>query len=62
MLLMLQAALSDCLFLDLYPFPENGFVATEVDVGRCDVVQALMVTFIVVKRDKCADLAFEITG
>ena len=33
---MLQAALLDCPFLDLFPFSENGFVAPEVDVGRYD--------------------------
>ena len=57
MLLMLQAALSDCLFLDLYPFPENGFVATEVDVGRCDVVKALMIALVVVIVDEGPNLA-----
>ena len=57
---MLQVALFDSQFLDLLPFPENGFVASEVDVGGCDVVQALVVTLIVVIRDECADLAFEI--
>jgi hypothetical protein len=30
---MLQAALLDCPFLDLFPFSENGFVAPEVDAG-----------------------------
>ena len=33
---MLQAALLDCQFLDLFPFSENGFVAPEVDVCRED--------------------------
>ena len=60
--LMLQASILDCLFLDLFPFSENGFVAPEVDVCRCDVVQALVVTLIVVILDERADLAFEITG
>ena len=59
---MLQAALSDCLFLDLLPSSQDGFVASEVDVGGCDVVQALVVTLIVVIRDECADLAFGIAG
>ena len=45
---MLQAALSDCLFLDLFPFPDDGFAAAEVDVGGCDVVEALVVTLVVV--------------
>ena len=59
---MLQAALLDCPFLYLFPFSENGFVAPEVDVCRCDVVQALVVTLIVVILDERADLAFKITG
>lgn len=59
---MLQAALLDCPFLDLFSFSENGFVAPEVDVCRCDNVQALVVTLIVVILDERADLAFEITG
>ena len=59
---MLQAALLDCPFLDLFPFSENGFVAPEVDVCRCDVVQALVVTLIVVVFDEGSDLAFKITG
>ena len=59
---MLQASLSDCQFFDFLPFPEYGFVPSEVDVGRCDVVQALVVSFVVVVVDECPDLAFEITG
>ena len=35
---MLQAALLDCQFLDLFPFSDDGFVAAEVDVCGCDVV------------------------
>ena len=58
---MLQAALSDCLFLDLFPFSQNGFVASEVDVGRCDVVQALVVALIVVVIDEGFDLGLKIT-
>ena len=49
---MLQVALSDLLFLDLFPFSENGFVAPEVDVCRCDVVQALVVAMMIVVIDK----------
>ena len=56
---MLQAALSDCLFLDLCPFSQNGLVSPEVDVGRCDVVQALVVALVVVVIDEGPDLAFE---
>ena len=59
---MLQAALLDCPFLDPFPFSENGFVASEVDVCGCDVVQALVVTLIVVILDECADLALKVAG
>ena len=45
---MLQAALSDCLFLDFFPFSENGFIAAKVDVGGCDVAQALVVAPMIV--------------
>ena len=44
---MLQAALADCLLLDPFPFSENSFVASEVDVNWCDVVQALVVTLVI---------------
>ena len=49
---MLQAALSDCLFLDPLSFSQNGFVTAEVDVGRCDVAQALVVALVVVVIDE----------
>ncbi len=48
---MLQAALSDCLFLDLFPFFENGFVTPEVDIGRCDIVDALVIALLIVVID-----------
>ena len=55
---MLQVALSDCPFLDLFPFSENGFVAPEVDVGGRVVVDALVVALMIVMIDK----GLEITG
>jgi hypothetical protein len=57
---MLQAALAHHLLFDLFPFPQDGFVATKVDVGRCDVVQALVVTLVVIILDKGADLTLKI--
>ena len=59
---MLQATLSDRLFLDLFPFSENGFIAAKVDVGGCDVVQALVVSLVVVVFDEATDLTFEVAG
>ena len=57
---MLQAAILDCLFLDLFPFSENVFIASEVDVCRSDVVQALVIAVIVVVIDKDTDLLLQI--
>ena len=59
---MLQAALSDRLFLDLFPFSENGFIAAKIDVGGCDVVQALVVSLVVVVFDEATDLTFQVAG
>jgi len=59
---MLQAALSDCLFLDLSPFPDEGFVASEVDFSVCDVVQVLLVALVVLVIDEGPNLVFEIAG
>jgi hypothetical protein len=41
--LVLQAALAECLFLDLLPFKQHGFVTAKVAVGGCEVVQAPVV-------------------
>ena len=57
---MLQAALLDCVFLDLLPFSQNGFVTPEVDVGGCDVVQALMVALMIIVVDEGLDLGLKI--
>jgi len=57
---MLQAAVLDCQFLDLSPFPKDGLVASEVDVGGCDVVQALVITLVVVVIDEGPDLAINV--
>ena len=57
---MLQATLSGRLFLDLFPFSENGFIAAKVDVGGCDVVQALVVALVIVVVDEGFDLSFEV--
>ena len=59
---MLQAAFLDCQFLDHFPFSDDGFVPSEVDVGGCDVVQALVVSLVVVVVDEGADLVLKIAG
>ena len=57
---MLQAAILDCLFLDLFPFSENVFVTSEIDVCRSDVVQALVIAVVVVVIDEDTDLLLQI--
>ena len=44
----MQAPGFDCLPFDPFALFQNGFVTAEVDVGGCDVVQALMVALMIV--------------
>ena len=57
---MLQAAILDFLFLDLFPFSENTFVTSEVYVCRSDVVQTLVISVVVIVIDKDTDLLLQI--
>ena len=59
---MLQAAFLDCQFLDFLPFSDDGFVTPKVDVGGCDVVNALVIALMIVVIDEGFDLGFEIAG
>ena len=59
---MLQAALADCLFLDFCPCSDDGFVSPKKDVSWCDVVQALVISLVVVVIEESLDLAFEVAG
>jgi hypothetical protein len=60
--LVLQPAFSDCLFRDLLSHLQDLGSAAVIDVGRRQVVQALVVTMVVVVIDEGADLAFQIPG
>ena len=57
---MVQAAVLDSQFLDLFSPFDDGGVTPVVCVGGCDVTNALMVTPVVVMIDEGADLVFEI--
>jgi hypothetical protein len=57
---MVQAAVLDGLFLDLFSPFDDGGVTPVVSVGGCDVTNALMVTLVIVMIDEGADLVFEI--
>src|ERR1700722_10328094 len=62
MQLMLQATVCDCLALDPFAFEEDGLRASEVDVSRGKIVEALVIAGMVVVRHEGGDLAFEIAG
>jgi hypothetical protein len=56
---MVQAAILDGLVFDAPPFSQDGFSATKVDVGRCQVADALVVAVVVVVFDECGDGGFK---
>lgn len=58
----MQAARFKRLSFDPVSLLQNGFVPSEVDVGRCDIVQALVEELVVVVVDEGFDLGFEVTG
>src|SRR4051795_9655144 len=59
---MLQAAIGDGLAFDPFAFEEDGLAASEVDVGRGEIAEALMVAAMVVVLDEGRDLALEGAG
>lgn len=59
---MLQAPLFDGLSLDPFSLQQDGLAPPEVDVGRCEVVEALVVAAMIVMLDEGGYLGFEIAG
>lgn len=57
---VVQAALSDCVSFDPFTFDEDGLAASEVDVGRGEIVEALVVSAMIVMLDEGRDLGFEV--
>ena len=58
---MVQAPQFDGLSLDPLSLQQNGLAAPEVDVGRGEIVEALVVAAVVVVIDERRDLLLEIT-
>ena len=50
MQVVLQATVCDCLALDPFAFEEDGLSASEVDVSRGKIVEALVIAGMVVMR------------
>ena len=61
-LAVLQAPMLDGLALDTSAFREDAGSPAEVDVGRRQIIQALVVAVMVVMVDERLDLRFQITG
>lgn len=59
---MQQAALLDGIGFDLLSVFEDGFGPAEIDVGRCEVAQALVVAVMVVVVDEAADRRLQSAG
>src|SRR4029079_2730601 len=59
---MLQATVCNSGPLDALAFCEDCLSSPEVDIGRSEVVEALVIADVVIVRDEGVDLPFEITG
>lgn len=59
---MLQASGFDGVSFDPFSFQQDGLTTPEVDVGRRQVADALVVPEMVVVGDEVADLLLEVTG
>jgi hypothetical protein len=56
---MLQASLLDSLSFDPFSFQEDGFATSEVDVGGCEVIYALVISVVTVVLDEAIDHYFD---
>lgn len=59
---MLQPAISDCLLLDLLSHLQDLRAAAVIEIGGCQVGQALGVAMVVVVGDEGADLLLDVYG
>ena len=57
-----QAPIFDCLSFDLFTLFDDGLCTSKVDVGWCDVADALVITAMIVMLDEGLDLTLEIVG
>ena len=57
---MLQASCFECPPFDPFSFQQDGFVTPEVDIGGRYVVDAFVVTLVIVVGHECFDTCLEI--
>ena len=58
----MQASRFERLLFDPFALFQNGLVAAEVDVGGCDVVDALVIALVIVMVDERFDLSSKKPG
>ena len=59
---MLQAPVLDGLSFDPFSCPQDGVTAPEVNIGRREIFQALVVAVVIVVVDEGLDLGLQIAG
>ena len=57
---MLQASQFHGPLLDPFSLQQDGLAAPEVDVGGCEIVEALVIAAMIISLDEGSDLRFEI--
>ena len=60
--LIMQTPFRDGPFLDPFSFCQNRLSTSEVNIGRRQILQALVVSLVVVVIDERLDLFFKISG
>src|SRR4029453_3134313 len=56
-----QASVLDGLSFDPFSFKQDGLACAEVDIGRGEIGDALMVSQVIVVSDEVADFGFKVT-
>ena len=59
---MLQATFLDCVPFDPFSFQQDGLTTSEVDVGRRQIVDALVVAQVIVVGDEGFDPSLKLAG
>ena len=59
---MLQAAVGDGLAFDPFAFEEDAFGPSKIDVTGREIVEALVISGVIVPLDEDGDLPFEVAG
>src|SRR5271157_3975282 len=59
---MLQAAVGDGLAFDPFAFEEDAFGPSKIDVSGREIVEALVISGVIVPLDEGGDLPFEVAG